>query len=259
MIIDISHYNKIKDWNKVALNVDGIIIRLGYRGYGSKGTLVEDKNFQQSLKECLNRNIPWGVYFVTQATNYNEALSEAAFVTDLLEGKTPPLGIWLDSEYSAHPKRDGRADRLSKADRTEFANVFLTFFEGRSGLYSSDSWLDTHLVYTKLNTPNFWIARYSTQPPSHSFDLWQYTSKGSIPGIQGHVDLNKGSIPFLKPARPYIGDTKASTLSKALEEAGYESSFKARKEYARELGICEYKGTKIQNELLFRLLKEKTH
>lgn len=257
MIIDISHYNTIKDWSKLALNVDGIIIRLGYRGYGSKGTLVEDKSFQTYLKECLDRDIPWGVYFVTQATTYKESLAEAAFVADLLQGKTPPLGIWLDSEYSTHPKRDGRADNLSKTDRTEYANAFLTFFEGRSGIYCSDSWLDTHLNYHKISTTNFWIARYNSQPPTHSFDLWQYTSKGSVAGIQGHVDLNKGSIPFVKTVRPFIGNVKADTLNKALEEAGYDASFKARKEYARELGICEYKGTKIQNELLFRLLQEK--
>ena len=35
MIIDISYYNTVTDWRRVAESVEGVIIRLGYTGYGS--------------------------------------------------------------------------------------------------------------------------------------------------------------------------------------------------------------------------------
>ena len=33
-VIDLSKYNTVSDFGEVASNVDGVIIRAGYRGYG---------------------------------------------------------------------------------------------------------------------------------------------------------------------------------------------------------------------------------
>ena len=38
-----------------------------------------------------------------------------------------------------------------------------------------------------------WVAKYSTEKPSGisgTYDMWQYSSKGSVPGIKGNVDMN---------------------------------------------------------------------
>ena len=34
-----------------------------------------------------------------------------------------------------------------------------------------------------------WVARYGKEP-SRAWDVWQYSSTGSVPGIRGNVDLN---------------------------------------------------------------------
>ena len=37
----------------------------------------------------------------------------------------------------------------------------------------------------------FWYARYKDYPEFYyDFDMWQYTSKGRVPGIEGNVDMN---------------------------------------------------------------------
>lgn len=35
------------------------------------------------------------------------------------------------------------------------------------------------------------IPAYRSTPPDHAYDLWQYTSSGSVSGINGNVDMSK--------------------------------------------------------------------
>lgn len=44
---------------------------------------------------------------------------------------------------------------------------------------------------SKLLDHSFWFAQYQAQPSFYyDFQMWQYSSKGSVPGIQGEVDMN---------------------------------------------------------------------
>lgn len=36
-----------------------------------------------------------------------------------------------------------------------------------------------------------WIPRYGSTKPVHTCDLWQYTSTGSVNGINGNVDMSR--------------------------------------------------------------------
>ena len=47
------------------------------------------------------------------------------------------------------------------------------------------------LDLNRLNDYDFWLAEYNTEPTYYyDFDMWQYTSTGRVPGIEGDVDLN---------------------------------------------------------------------
>ena len=42
-----------------------------------------------------------------------------------------------------------------------------------------------------LTDYTFWLAEYNKKPSFYyHFDLWQYTHRGTVPGIKGSVDLN---------------------------------------------------------------------
>ena len=55
LVIDLSKYNTVTDWNSVKRSVSGVIIRAGYRGYTS-GIVVEDNaKFIENYDVLLQR------------------------------------------------------------------------------------------------------------------------------------------------------------------------------------------------------------
>lgn len=195
-IVDISKYNEVTNMRTVADSCDGVILRLGYTGYG-QGKMVLDDKFEDRVKELIKSGEPWGVYYVTQATTKAEAIAEAVFCIRYLmslDRKNMQFGIFLDSEYS--PNHTGRADKLAKATRTILANAFFEKLRlsgyGEYGIYCSDSWAKTMLDMAAIDpSAKRWIARYSNTEPDTEWDYWQYTSKGTMPGVVGNVDLSE--------------------------------------------------------------------
>ena len=206
MIIDLSYFNQVQDWHKVKDNVDGVILRLGYTGYSS-GKTVYDKRYHDYLAACMQLNIPVGVYFFPQSIKAGEAEAEADFIKYSLPDKCP-LGVWLDSEIADVKTKAGRADKLSRAQRTELLLIIINSLKAagiNTGVYASTSWLNNQLDMSKLNVP-VWVAQYNSKCTyTGLYCLWQYTSKGSIPGIKGNVDLNKviTTIPAADPVNDY--------------------------------------------------------
>ena len=193
-IIDLSEFNGATNFLLIAKNTDGAILRLGYRGYGS-GTLKSDKKFNAYLMAANKANLPIGVYFVTQAIDEKEAKQEARFVLDILDGMKLAYPIYIDSENANNGA--GRADqgKLSKEKRTNILLAFCSTIENagyKAGIYASESWFKDNLYLGNI-TPNIdlWVAKYSNNEPSITWDAWQYTDKGTITGVTGNVDVSK--------------------------------------------------------------------
>ena len=230
-VIDLSSHNQIPyDWSAVKYSVDGVILRCGYRGYSSKGSLVIDKRFRQFQRACEQFGIPYGVYFFPTSISIAEAVEEADFVLNLLEGAELSFPIFADSEMAA-PLKNGRSDRLSKEDRTTFLIAFLErlkAFDKDAGIYASTSWYKDRLIDEHLLKYPHWVAQYShecTYPGSKL--AWQYTSKEQIPGIGGRVDCSywydeptiRIAFPVLKRGR--VG-AEVRYLQDNLIRCGYE-------------------------------------
>ena len=189
--IDVSKWNEEIDWEKVKdAGIEYAIIRCGYRG-ASSGSLVIDPNFTENIEGAIAADIPVGVYFFTQAVTESEAVEEASMVIHLIENYDVDYPVFLDSE-SAGGK--GRADDLSVEQRTTVHNAFLQTIAAagyETGVYGSKNWLEKQLNMERLSDYNTWLAEY-TEAPSYSeyYHIWQYTSKGTVPGISTRVDLN---------------------------------------------------------------------
>ena len=60
--------------------------------------------------------------------------------------------------------------------------------------YGSPSKVGKDLLLSQLADYPFWLAHYTTdwKPTSfqYRYDMWQYSSNGSVDGIEGRVDLN---------------------------------------------------------------------
>lgn len=189
--IDVSKWNEEIDWEKVKdAGIEYAIIRCGYRG-ASSGSLVIDPNFTENIEGAIAADIPVGVYFFTQAVTESEAVEEASMVIHLIEEYDVDYPVFLDSE-SAGGK--GRADDLSVEQRTMVHNAFLQTIAAagyETGVYGSRNWLEKQLDMERLSDYNTWLAEYTEAPgyPEY-YHIWQYTSKGTVPGISTRVDLN---------------------------------------------------------------------
>ena len=196
MIIDVSYFNNIYDWPKVAAAIDGIIIRLGYTGYGS-GKPTLDRNYLDNLEYAKRYDIPRGVYYFPCSITAAEAKAEAEYIAGFIGGEQLKLGVWLDSEIADVKDKKGRADNLSKWSRTELLHIIIDRLKELgivAGVYASTSWLLNNLNMGSLPGVPVWCAQYNKEEKCTypgQYMIFQYSSKGSIPGIRGNVDLNR--------------------------------------------------------------------
>lgn len=189
--IDVSKWNGEIDWDKVKnAGIEFAIIRVGYRGSRS-GSLVEDPFFEQNLKGAKRAGLDVGLYFFSQAVTDVEAVEEASAVLELLGENSISLPVFIDSESAGG---NGRADGLEADIRTEICEAFCRTIENaglQSGIYASRNWFNNNLYTAKLDKYTIWLAEYRKVPLYQGYyNLWQYTSKGKIDGIDGNVDLD---------------------------------------------------------------------
>lgn len=193
--IDISRHNGKIDWNAVkSSGVDYVIIRCGYRG-SSSGALITDQNFQSNIKGATAAGLKVGIYVFSQAVNEVEAVKEASLAVSLAKGYKLTYPIFIDTESSG-----GRADKIDVATRTAVVNAFCQTVQSagyQAGIYASKSWFETKLSMGSIGNYRIWLAQYAAAPTySGRYDMWQYSSKGTISGINGKVDLNLSYLAY---------------------------------------------------------------
>ncbi|MCM1122105.1 MAG: glycoside hydrolase family 25 protein [Eubacterium sp.] len=189
--IDVSKWNKTIDWEQVKdAGIEFAMIRCGYRG-ASSGALVLDPMYEKNIEGAIEAGIPVGVYFFTQAVDEVEAVEEASMVIRLIEDYDVDYPVFLDSE-SAGGK--GRADGLDAEERTNIHKAFLETIASagyETGIYGSKNWLNDEVDMTGVSDYKTWLAEYADIPTyDEYYHMWQYTSKGTVSGIETRVDLN---------------------------------------------------------------------
>ncbi len=189
--IDVSKWQGEIDWDQVkGEGIEFAIIRCGYRG-SVTGSLVEDPYFAQNIKAAKAAGIKVGVYFFTQAVNEVEAVEEASMVVSLIRDYELEYPVFIDTEGAGG---EGRADGLDVGVRTAVCDAFCTTIENagyKAGVYASRNWYNKRLETAQLEKYTIWLAEYRSAPIYQGYyQMWQYTSKGSVAGIKGRVDMN---------------------------------------------------------------------
>ena len=188
--IDVSKWNGSIDWNAVKNSgISYVIIRCGYRG-SSTGALIEDPKFRSNIQGAKNAGLKVGAYFFSQAVNEVEAVEEASMALNLVSGYGLNYPIFLDVESSG-----GRGDKIDAGTRTAVCNAFCSTIQNSgytAGIYANKTWLTSNINTGSLTGYKIWLAQYASSP-SYSVtrhDMWQYSSKGTVSGINGNVDMN---------------------------------------------------------------------
>ena len=189
--VDVSAYQGKIDWKKVkASGIDFAIIRLGYRGYES-GKLVEDDYAKANLKGAKEAGLKVGAYFFSQALNIKETDEEIKFILKILGSTELDMPLVLDWEIPAATARTKKMDAITLTDiQRHFCGQM------RDKGYQPMIYFNWHqseklYILNDLEEYPFWLALYQdrmTYP--WKVEMWQYTDKGKVPGIQGNVDLN---------------------------------------------------------------------
>ena len=194
--IDVSKWNGEIDWDRVQnAGVEFAIIRAGYRG-SVTGSLVEDPNFKANIRGAAASGLPVGVYFFTQAVNEVEAVEEASAVLELIREYNLDYPVFIDTEGAGG---NGRADNLDVDTRTRVCEAFCSTIANAgytAGVYASRNWYNHYLYANKLENYCIWLAEYRSVPLYQGYyQMWQYTSQGSVDGIEGNVDMNVSYLP----------------------------------------------------------------
>ena len=194
--IDVSFYNGSINWSAVKnAGIDFVIIRVGGRGWGT-GLLYDDSCFYNYLRGAKAAGLQVGVYFYSTAVNRVEAVQEASLAIDRLGGVSIDFPVFIDSELSGEYP-DGRCDALSVAERVEVVQAFCETIRNSGytpGVYSGEHFLFNNLNYSSVSQYKIWMASYTEDnklPSTKSrYDIWQFTDRGKINGVNGYCDLN---------------------------------------------------------------------
>lgn len=191
--IDVSEFQGDIDWTAVAgTEIEAAFVRLGYRGYG-EGTLALDAKYVDNIDGAAAAGLSTGVYFYTEAVNYDEGVEEANFVLENIKGHTVTEPIVIDSEYMAGV--EARANVISMDDRTQAIKGFcdtITAAGYKVMLYANRDWLIRSVNLGEIPEVPIWLAYYGTDPsfPYH-VEAFQYIDKGFVDGINSsQVDLD---------------------------------------------------------------------
>ena len=194
-VIDVSEWQGQIDWQKAKNDgVEGAIIRISY-GWGNGF----DKQALRNISECKRLGIPFGIYSYSYAYDSTTAAYEGADMVSLLRQAGAQPGdlsypVFYDLEkwtWTGHtpPASPSVYDGIVNA---WYAKLQAAGYTNLS-VYSYTSYLDTALNSANIRNKTRWVASYGarTNFPFATNDRgWQYTSQGSVAGIQGSVDLN---------------------------------------------------------------------
>ncbi len=189
---DVSSYQKEVDWEQVkAAGFEFVMIRAGYRGYGSSGKLMEDKRAQENYKAAKAAGLQVGAYFFSQALNVEEAKEEAEFAMEIIKDWELDMPLVFDWECL---KENYRTVDVDARTLTDCAKAFCDAVQAQGYdpmVYFNPSQSRKDMYLAELTQYDFWLAMYSENMNyAYKVDMWQYTNKGKIPGIQGNADIN---------------------------------------------------------------------
>lgn len=197
--IDVSKYQGEIDWAAVKeADIQFAIIRLGYRRYISEGPLMQDPYYPRNMEGAIAQNIPVGVYFFSQATSEEEAVEEANFVLALVKDYKLSLPIVFD--WEPYPdSQNARTKGLSNGMLTRCAVAFCETIRDagyEAMVYNNLNYFYLHFDISQFADYPLWLAQYNTTPSfRYSYLIWQHSSNGTVPGIQGDVDMDIMLIP----------------------------------------------------------------
>lgn len=193
-IIDVSEWQKSIDWSKVVnAGLALAIIRVQH------GSAHEDLTYKVNIPAAINAGANYAVYAYFAATSTSDAAVEA---NDFYNRAKAVIGAGRQPRFWAIDVETVEMGGNVGAMRAGVE----AYMDKLNALGVPDSQIVLYIanhLYSQFNlnvgrAGAIWIPSYGANDgtvggstkPTHPYDLWQYTSTGSVPGISGNVDLS---------------------------------------------------------------------
>lgn len=264
--IDVSKWQGVIDWEKV--KADGVEFAMLRAGYGQSGV---DEQFERNAQECTRLGIPFGVYWFSYAYTTALAEREAERCLAMIAPYKLSYPVAWDYEYDSMDYATERGIKITKTLVSAMARAFLNKVEeaGYYGaLYANPNYLAQYFDADLPKRYDIWLAKWpytvpgpDTPKPAQCGGIWQYTSSGTVAGINGRVDMNYAyyDYPALTGFRPSVDEPEDEPeVDKPVD---YETEKALAREWVQELGISdgERGGDGVTREevwvMLYRLIE----
>lgn len=185
--IDVSKWQQTVDYEKVKESgIEFVMIRVGTQK-GPKEDSIIDAYFKENIENAKKAGLKVGIYYYSYASSVKEAKNQAKWVIEQLDPYKIDLPVVFDWEcYTFF-----NSFHISLYDLNEIADTFLKEIEkeGYEGmLYGSKNYLETIWKTGKYKT---WLAHYTEKTTyNEEYLMWQFTNRGSVPGISTMVDVD---------------------------------------------------------------------
>ena len=204
--IDVSHWQGTIDWNKVKkAGIEFAIIKAG----GSDAGFYTDSKWEANYKGAKAAGIPIGAYYFVGKDCVTAAAgkADAERFLQILKGKQLEYPVYMDNEAQPASAKAGITEAtIAFCETMEDAGYFV-------GIYgSSVSGFKERMDDTKLTPYAHWVAQYASKCSyKGDYGIWQYSSKGSVDGISGNVDMYYAYVdyPAIIQSGGFNGFTKA--------------------------------------------------
>lgn len=185
--IDVSRWQGQIDWKKVkASGIKFAILKCG----GSDAGFYSDRTFESNYKGCKDNGIAVGAYYFVgkDCISYEAGQADAKRMLRICAGKEFELPLFIDCEAQDPKNKVGITDAI-----IGFYDVMKA--SGRNaGVYASKvSGFKDRIADDRIQHIPHWVAQYnSTCTYDKPYIIWQKSSKGSVAGISGNVDIDEG-------------------------------------------------------------------
>lgn len=209
-LLDISFWQDTLDFAKIKkAGYDNIILRAGY------GTTIDSK-FNEYANACKKNKINIiGVYWFIYATNLTEIKANANKCLEVIKAHQPKI-VFADFEYDTIMKAAKKGVKLGAKECDSFTIKFCETVKKAGyipGYYANtDYYNNMYSSAVKNKGYVFWLAHYksdySYHEPPIKCDFFQYTDRGTVPGLTGKkFDTN---VCFSKK---YLKTSNTSTIT----------------------------------------------
>lgn len=184
--IDVSHHNPILNWNSVLeQNITFAYLK------ATEGNSHLDRNYPYNYELAREANVKVGSYhFYTFALSGKEQADHFLKTAKFNSGDLIPA---IDVEHSpANPySKDKKYVALVVNELKVLENELYEHFGVHPIIYTNR---DCYKLYIKGNFGDniIWMCDLQNEPSKDldKWRIWQFSHKGELPGIDGHVDLN---------------------------------------------------------------------